>query len=166
MNTSAITESLVTLATELVHGGPKGGSYILNGGDAGMLGSLDKLSAAQASASSHGGATIAAHVEHVAYGLSLLNRWNGGEANPYADADWGKAWERTSVTDAEWEAVRDDLRAQVRSWMEALRRPPRAIDELSDYERNGLVGSLVHLAYHLGAIRQIDKTTRGPKDGE
>jgi hypothetical protein len=28
-----------------------------------------------------------------------------------------------------------------------------------------LVGSIAHFAYHLGAIRQIDKSTRGPKEG-
>jgi hypothetical protein len=29
----------------------------------------------------------------------------------------------------------------------------------------GLVGSIAHLAYHLGAIRQINKDARGPKEG-
>jgi hypothetical protein len=28
-----------------------------------------------------------------------------------------------------------------------------------------MVASVAHLAYHLGAIRQIDKSTRGPKEG-
>jgi hypothetical protein len=28
-----------------------------------------------------------------------------------------------------------------------------------------MVGSAAHLAYHLGAIRQIDRQTRGPKEG-
>lgn len=27
---------------------------------------------------------------------------------------------------------------------------------------NGAIGSIAHLAYHLGAIRQIDRGTRGP----
>ena len=29
-------------------------------------------------------------------------------------------------------------------------------------ELNGMVASVAHLAYHLGAIRQIDAATRGP----
>jgi hypothetical protein len=29
-------------------------------------------------------------------------------------------------------------------------------------ELNGMIGSIAHLAYHLGAIRQIDYTLRGP----
>ena len=28
-----------------------------------------------------------------------------------------------------------------------------------------MIGSIAHLAYHLGAIRQIAKQARGPKDG-
>jgi hypothetical protein len=28
-----------------------------------------------------------------------------------------------------------------------------------------MIGSVAHLAYHLGAIRQISKETRGPKEG-
>ena len=39
-----------------------------------------------ASQTSHGGASIAAHVAHLTYGLSLMNRWAGGEANPFATA--------------------------------------------------------------------------------
>jgi hypothetical protein len=30
---------------------------------------------------------------------------------------------------------------------------------------SGMVASTVHLAYHLGAIRQIDKQARGPREG-
>jgi hypothetical protein len=33
------------------------------------------------------------------------------------------------------------------------------VDEI---EMNGIVASAAHLAYHLGAIRQIDRSTRGP----
>jgi len=28
-----------------------------------------------------------------------------------------------------------------------------------------MVGSIAHLAYHLGAIRQIQKSARGPREG-
>jgi hypothetical protein len=162
MNTGTISNCLATVASELVNGAPKDGAFVLNRGDAGMLASLDRLSAAQASASSHGGATIAAHAEHVAFGLSLINRWAAGEANPWADADWAKAWRRTSVTDAEWKAVRDDLREQGRRWVDA-ERTPREVGEL---ELNGLIGSIAHVGYHLGAIRQIEAHARGPKEGE
>jgi hypothetical protein len=34
------------------------------------------------------GATIAAHAQHVRYGLSLMNRWAAHGGNPFADAMW------------------------------------------------------------------------------
>lgn len=162
MNTSAISASLVTLASELADGTAEHGGFVLNRRDTGLVASLDRLSAAQASASLHGGATIAAHADHVAYGLSLINRWSAGERNPWANADWSRSWQRTTVTDAEWKAVRDDLREQARRWVEGM----RASREVADIELNGLIGSIAHLAYHLGAIRQVAAQARGPKEGE
>ena len=160
MNTGTISSSLVALANELAHGTAPTGGFVLNSKDVGFVASLDQLSAAQASASAHGGATIAAHADHVAYGLSLINRWSAGEANPWATADWSKSWKRTTVTDAEWKAVRDELRTQARGFVEVLKKPR----EVGDLELNGLIGNIAHLAYHLGAIRQIDAHARGPKE--
>jgi hypothetical protein len=39
---------------------------------------------------------------------------------------------------------------------------PREVQEI---ELNGMIGSIAHLAYHLGAIRQIDSSLRGPAEG-
>ena len=159
MNTSEIADTLTTLFAELVNGAPRQGTYMLNPGDAGLLGSLDRLSAEAASASSEGGATIAAHAEHLRYGLSLMNRWAGGEPNPFATADWTAAWKTTSVSDDEWAELRAGLREEAQRWLQALGTPR----EVQPIELNGVVSSIAHLAYHLGAIRQIDRTTRGPK---
>jgi hypothetical protein len=159
MNTSEITDTMTTLFSELVDGPPEKMAFMLNPGDAGLLRSLDRLSAQAASASSEGGATIAAHVEHLRYGLSLMNRWAGGEANPFATADWSAAWNTTSVADAEWAELRAGLRDEVQRWLQALGTPRDVIP----IELNGMLGSIAHLAYHLGAIRQIDRTVRGPK---
>jgi hypothetical protein len=156
MITSELAETLTTLFTELVDGPPKG-AYMLNQGDAGLLRSLDRLSAAAASVSSQGGGSISAHVEHLRYGFSLMNRWAAGE-NPFQDADWSASWNRTTVSDAEWEELRAALRDEVHRWREVLAAPR----EVNRVELNGIVGSIAHLAYHLGAIRQIDRTARGP----
>jgi hypothetical protein len=37
--------------------------------------------------------------------------------------------------------------------------------EVADIELAGMVGSVAHLAYHLGAIRQIAAAARGPREG-
>ena len=157
MNTESLNASLVTLMGELTNGASADAGYVLNGGDPGLLSSLDRLSAEAATSASDGGATIAAHAEHLRYGLSLLNRWSDGE-NPFADADWSRSWKVTHVTEDEWSALRADLRDEAERWVEALRRPREAAPK----ELNGMIGSVVHLAYHLGAIRQIHKGARGP----
>lgn len=152
---------LSTLMSELVHGSPdpSAPTFMLNQGDVGLLASLDRISATAASAThGGGGASIAAHVDHLRYGLSLLDRWAAGEPTPWKGADWTASWKKTSVSDAEWRTLRDELRREASAWTEALRTPR----ELSDTEAAWIAGSVAHLAYHFGAIRQIDRATRGP----
>src|SRR5262245_29339573 len=131
MNAKVLAESLSTLFSELVDG-PTQPCFMLNRGDLGLLRSLDALSAEAASQSTAGGATIAAHVDHVRYGLELLNRWAGGE-DPWHSADWAAAWRTTRVTDAEWTRLRAELRAETRRWQDVLRQPR----ELSGVDLNG-----------------------------
>ncbi len=157
MNTREITPALVTLFAELVNGAPETGAYMLNGGDPGLLRSLERLSASAASAPGASGSSVAAHVEHLRYGLSLLNRWAAGE-NPFSDADWSASWRRDVVTDAEWERLRRSLGEETHRWIETLGAPR----EVGQVELDGMIGSIAHIAYHLGAIRQLDPTTRGP----
>jgi hypothetical protein len=156
MNTREIAPSLSTLYSELVYGIPESNGYILNRGDSGLLGSLDKLSAPAASAANAGGASIAAHARHISYDLSLLNRWANGE-NPFQNADWAAAWNKSVDVD-EWKELRDELRRECASWGKNLGSPR----EVDDVELRGLLASVAHIAYHLGAIRQIDGATRGP----
>jgi hypothetical protein len=158
MSSTVLAESLSTLFAELVDGPAGTTCFVLNRGDVGLLRSLDKLSAEAASQSTQGGATIAAHVDHLRYGLSLLNRWSSGE-NPWDDADWTQSWRISKVSDAEWKTLRADLGSEVRRWLAALRQPR----EMDETELNGVIASVVHLAYHLGAVRQIDRSARGPR---
>ena len=161
MRIDQLPKSLGTLFSELIEGPPASGfAFMLNAGDQGLLRSLDNLSAADASELTPTGSSIAAHVDHLRYGLSLMNRWSKGD-NPFKDADWGASWKKTAVSDDEWRRLRADLRAETTRWVNALRTPR----ELQEIELNGMVGSIAHLAYHLGAIRQIDSSSRGPVEG-
>ena len=134
---------------------------MLNSGDVGLLHSLDRLSPAAASHASDGGATIAAHAQHVRYGLSLMNRWAAEGGNPFADAKWEEPWKITAVDAVQWQEIRNGLRDESRQWLHAL-GSSRVVTEA---ELAGMVASIAHLAYHLGAIRQIDRNLRGPKEG-
>jgi hypothetical protein len=162
MRTDELSSALARLFAELVNGASPGGdAFILNSGDAGLLRSLEKLSAADVSQSVNEGATIAAHARHVQYGLSLMNRWAREGGNPFADATWDEAWKTGRVDDAEWRSIRDGLQQESSHWLEVLGSPR----EVSEAELAGMIGSVAHLGYHLGAIRQIAKGARGPKEG-
>jgi hypothetical protein len=160
MRTDDLAKTLAALFSELVNGAAASGGYMLNPGDEGLLRSIDKLPAAAASATTATGSSIAAHVDHLRYGLSLMNRWNAGE-NPFKDADWSASWKKTAVSEDEWQMLRAQLRMEAAGWLNALRMPREA----QEIELNGMIGSIAHLAYHLGAIRQIDRATRGPAEG-
>jgi hypothetical protein len=53
-----------------------------------------------------------------------------------------------------------NLQAEVTRWLDALRTPR----EVQEIELNGMIGSIARLAYHLGAIRQINSPLRGPAE--
>src|SRR5258706_16414876 len=107
MDTGPVAPLLLTLFGELVDGSsdPSGRTYVLNQGDRGLLAALDRLSAAAASVT-HGGPSIAAHVDHLRYGLSLLNRWASGSPPPRPDMDWTASWRKNPVSETEWREVR------------------------------------------------------------
>lgn len=157
---SVLDTAVSALFQELVLGSPdpSARTYVLNQGDQGLLASLDRLSAKAASASHDGGASIAAHVDHLRYGFSLLNRWGDGTSPPWPAMDWTESWRRNVVSDDAWKTLREELRREAARWTEVLSRPR----DLSDVEAGWIAGSVVHLAYHLGAIRQIDRSLRGP----
>jgi len=162
MNTSNIAVQLGRLFGELVDGASQpNGAYILNTGDLGLLRSLETLSSDEASSSTNGGATIAAHAQHVRYGLSLMNRWAREGGNPFADATWDAAWQISAVDAIQWDEIRGGLRDEAHRWQKVLETPR----EVADVEVSGMIASIGHLAYHMGAIRQISKATRGPREG-
>jgi hypothetical protein len=162
MRTDDLADVLARLFGELTEGvSGGGGGFVLNTGDIGLLRSLDTLSAADASRSVNDGATIAAHTQHVRYGLSLMNQWAVVGGNPFANAMWDEAWKLSAVGETEWREIRDGLRNEARRWVAVLKAPR----EVQAIELTGMVASVAHLAYHLGAIRQIHTSVRGPREG-
>jgi hypothetical protein len=157
---ATLNDVLPTLFSEIVFGSPdpKTPTFMLNRGDVGLLASLERVSAEHASVTPTEGASIAAHAEHLRYGLSILNRWASGEATPWANADWTLAWKKQAVSASEWKALRGELRREAEGWVKVLASPPE-MDHAASY---WVPGTIAHTAYHLGAIRQIDRAARGP----
>jgi hypothetical protein len=151
-STAVFHEAIAKLLVEVFEGPPGEEAYILNPGDQGLLRQLESISAETASRTPVSGRpSIAAHVDHVRYGLSLLNRWIAGEENPWADADWNASWRKIRVTDEEWKALVGDLRRLSSAWREAFTKR----HEWTPIDAAGSISSVAHTAYHLGAIRQI-----------
>ena len=162
MQTTDFAPALTRLFAELVDGASeRAGGFILNTGDVGLLRSLDKLSAADASRSVNGGATIAAHAQHLRTDLWLMNRWAAAGGDPFADATSVTAWKTVDVDAVAWQEIRDGLREEATRWLTTLGTPR----DLCERELAGMIASIVHLAYHLGAIRQIARDARGPTKG-
>jgi hypothetical protein len=162
MYTTEIAHTLSSLFAELVEGARhRGDATVLNSGDSGLLQSLANLSPNEASQTSHGGASIAAHAVHLSIGLALMNRWSREGSDPFSDPSWDDAWKTSSVDAAEWSTIRASLEREAREWLATLHRP-RVV---SARELRALIASAAHLAYHFGAIRQIHKATRGPQRG-
>jgi hypothetical protein len=157
-NPDLLRRALATVLGEILDGAAPDAGWLLNRRDPGLLRSLDTLTAEQASAVPPGGSSsIAAHADHLRYGLSLLNRWARGES-PFADADWTASWRRLEVSTDEWDRLRDQLREEAGRWQEGF---PTLLQR-GEEELTGAIAGAAHLAYHLGAIRQIDRATRGP----
>jgi hypothetical protein len=151
-NDAVFQSALCRLLGEVFDGPPAGEAYLLNPGDPGLLSQLEAIDARAASARvAPQKTTVAAHVDHVHYGLTLLNRWAAGEANPWAGADWDASWRRAEVTPESWRALRDNLRAEAERW----RRHVAVRTDWDGVSAAGALSSAAHTAYHLGAIRQI-----------
>jgi hypothetical protein len=157
MNTATITSPLTALMSELVYGAKPQGNFMLNGGDVGLLRALDELSAAEASQIVNGGSTIAAHVDHVAYYTRLMNRWAEGQGL-WDGADWTASWRRAMVDEEGWIKLRRSFADEVEKWMGVLKQPR----DVNDRELATMIATIAHLAYHLGAIRQMNRNLRGP----
>jgi hypothetical protein len=151
-NDSVFQLALGKMLVEIFDGPPGSEAYVLNPGDPGLLRQLDSIDARAASTRPMPGrTTIAAHVDHVLFGLTLMNRWAAGEPNPFAGADWNASWQRTTVTADQWRTLVGNLREQAETW----RKHVAARTEWDDVAAAGALSSAAHTAYHLGAIRQI-----------
>ena len=153
-----VVDALAQVLREVIEGPPGDDAWILNRGDRGLLASLAELSASEASQETASGSSVASHTEHLRYGLSLMNRWTGGE-DPFAGANWADAWRRTRVSDAEWDELRQRLASESRQWLAAVAAPSR----WDDLTLLFIIASTAHLAYHLGAIRQMNARAAGPR---
>ena len=100
--------------------------------------------------------SVAAQVFHICYYLDVLSGYM--RQQPPASVDWAASWQVTTVSPAEWNALRQRLREtyqQVRSLFQHFDSWE------SDEGISGALAITVHTAYHLGEIRQALGVLRG-----
>jgi hypothetical protein len=125
--------------------------------DSGFLGTLSHVSAREASVPPAPGMnTIAAHARHLRFALSLANRAMRGE-NPYGNADWRGSFQPQTVDEAEWAGLRQALGREHELLLSAIRARTDWDDVMM---LQGVMASIGHGSYHLGAIRQIIRVVR------
>lgn len=128
---------------------PRSTNFVDNVPDCGVFGTLDRLSAVAASTPpAPGRSTAAAHAEHLRFSLDVSTRWLRGDS---AKADWSRSWAVQSVDDKEWTHLRERLREVYAQFVELIEARPEMDEELLA----GIVGTVAHAAYHLGALRQL-----------
>lgn len=157
-----VLRSILTMLEEGFEGpeDPARTWFVNNEADCGVFGTLDRLSAAEASrAPDPGRNTAAAHAEHLRFSLDVYTRYTRGEQ---PDPSWGKSWEVQEVDAARWDTLRTALRREYDAFVRAIGELPDPIDPVV---LTGLVGSVAHAAYHLGALRQIAKARAGDAGG-
>ena len=96
-------------------------------------------------------ASIAAHAYHIRYALRGANAYLGG---PPQEGDWESSWSKQEATDQEWEELKRDIRFQYSFFLSACGKS----EDFDDAETAlGFTAQLPHMAFHLGAIRQLMK---------
>jgi hypothetical protein len=128
----------------------------LDGGTS-LLETLAGISASEASKPiTVSGTSIASQVDHLRFYFKASNDYINGIST--GKAAWQDSWKRKIVTDEEWDRLRRDLADDYHKLIDQL-------DSISDWndERylGSMMGMIVHTAYHLGAIRQIQRVAKG-----
>lgn len=123
--------------------------FVDNKPNAGILGTLAALTAAEASYKQPSGSSIAAHSEHLRWSLALANAYMRGEQ---PTPKWADSWTLQTVDEAAWLALQEALKAEFAQFYRALTTLPNDLDAMT---LTGAVAALPHAAYHLGAIRQM-----------
>ncbi len=127
--------------------------------DAGLLGTLAQITAADASRRLvPTGRTIAAHTEHLRFSLAYANAHFRGES---PSPDFSTSWSVASVNDKQWQQLQQSLLSE---FEEAKQHIESQQDWPDQMMLTGAIAMIAHAAYHLGAIRQMALLLRETRD--
>lgn len=132
---------------------PRSTHFVNNQPDCGLFGTLEGLTAEEASTPvEEGRTTAAAQAEHLRFSLHVSTRWLRGERG---QADWPASWALHQVDEDAWTELRHALRRAYEEFVVVVHQVPMDSELLQ-----GVVATVAHAAYHLGALRQIALSAR------
>lgn len=115
----------------------------------GLLTTLETIDSVNASKPpALGRSSIAGHCAHLRYSLELTNAWLRNES---LEVDFSQAWALQHVDDAGWA----ELKKKITHQYERILEFTRSRESWSEENMIMNMKSGLHVAYHLGAIRQI-----------
>lgn len=152
----AFLQPFAFLWEEVIGDPPKGGKPVaVLDPDTGWTQTLAALNAVEASRPVvPGGTTVAGQTAHAAYYLELLLAIIEGRR---VEADWPGSFRPSEVDESAWTAQKARLFAAARRVAEHVHAAP----DWPEAHLRSALGALVHLAYHLGAVRQMARVVRG-----
>jgi hypothetical protein len=147
ISTDEVIKQLLAVLAEAFDGPAQQWSYFTDhGAEAGLLGTLAGLTAADAS---HvwSGSTIAAHANHLRFALAASAAWIAGDRT---SRDWSESWSVSVLDEKAWRHLQEEIRKAHRD----LRRAIELHGASTAESIGGALAAVAHCAYHLGAIRQ------------
>ena len=117
-----------------------------------ILPSISQLSAEQASQRGPNGlASIGAHTRHIAF---ILHWGNACHGDVPPTGSWEDTWKQNEFSDQEWNDLRLEIDSRYRAYLNWF-------SQNSDWSHEvGVIAPIAllpHVAFHLGAIRQLIK---------
>jgi hypothetical protein len=159
MDNIFVTAFLEVFAETFEGGKPGAGTAYLDNtaadgsGNAGFFALLEGLSAEAASKPTALGKSIAAHMTHSIVHIEMVLKFAAGDR---PSVDWQASFLPETVSSGEWVAQRQRLQQAYRAMVQLAHNTPTWNAESA----GGMMASLAHAAYHLGAVRQILKLAR------
>jgi len=148
ISSNMLFKQLKSLLQEGVQGPQQEWSYFTDPGSNGFLGTIDELNSKSASKTSGpNDNSVASHVWHLCFALNATSDWIRGIKTSH---DWEESWQIQKVNDEEWSELQSKFRQEYEEFLHMI----ETVDLSDETVIGGIVGTIAHVAYHLGAIRQ------------
>jgi hypothetical protein len=152
LTSDGVITQLLAVLKETVEGPGEGGSFFLDP-NTGLLQTLETLSLSEQglerafASPAPGRPSIAAHVKHTSFHMNAICAWPRGD---HSRRDWPSSFVLENHNAATWTALLEELKFEYQDFQSVIQEFATENEALG-----GAVGGIVHVAYHLGAIRQL-----------